>query len=515
MAWNREIQTEYKASKAEVSIAGGQNRIEKEHSRGKLTARERMETLFDDGIFTEIEMYAKTRIKPEEVKKTQYAGDGVVCGYGNVNGMTVYAVAQDATISGGAGGETHVNKISRTLEMAINNKSPFVQMCDSGGARIEEGILSLAAYSKLFWLNTQASGYIPQIAAIMGNCAGGSAYSPAMCDILFMVKETGQFFITGPKVIKALTGEEVTINELGGVDIHSEHSGQAHFVCRNDQECIEKIREILSYIMFLKLDYKPRKKVDYGKKGKEIEDIVPENKRHSYDVREVISRIVDDAKFAELLSDFAKNLVTGFARLDGRTIGIVANQALYMGGSIDCDASDKCARFVRFCDCFDIPLLVLVDVPGFFPGKEQEKKGILRHGSKILYAFSEASVPKISLIMRKAYGGAYCAMNSKAMGADVVYAWPICELAVMGADGAVDVIFNRKLKESPNSDELREELIESYKDKYLNPYFAASCGFVDEVVLPEETRNKLILAYAGLENKKVQTIRKKHGNIAL
>ena len=515
MAWNEEIKVQYDAARAEVSLGGGQKRLDREHSRGKMTARERMEAIFDDGEFTEIEMYAKTRIKPEGVQKTQYVGDGVICGYGNVNGITVYAVAQDATISGGAGGETHVKKICRTLELAIETRSPFVQMCDSGGARIEEGILSLAAYSRLFWLNTQASGYIPQIAAIMGNCAGGSAYSPAMCDILLMVKETGQLFITGPKVIKALTGEEITMNELGGADIHSEWSGQAHFVCQNDKECVGRIREVLEYITVPKVDYKSKRRIDYVKRGKEIEDIVPENKRYSYDVRDVIQKIVDKGIFVELLSDFAKNLVIGFARLDGKAIGIVANQALHMGGSLDCDSGDKCARFVRFCDCFDIPLLVLVDVPGFFPGTKKEKKGILRHGSKILYAFSEATVPKVSLIMRKAYGGAYCAMNSKAMGADMVYAWPICELAVMGADGAVDVIFNKKLREAENPDDLRENLIEDYKEKYLNPYFAASCGFVDEVILPEETREKLISAFDGLKHKRVKAIKKKHGNIAL
>jgi len=515
MAWNKDVRIRFEEARTEVDLAGGQQRLEREHTRGKLTARERMIALFDDGRFTEIEMYAKTRIKPDEIEKKQYVGDGVICGYGNVNGVTVYAVAQDATISGGAGGETHVNKISRTLELAISTKSPFVQLCDSGGARIEEGILSLSAYSRLFWLNTQASGYIPQIAAIMGNCAGGSAYSPAMCDMLFMVEKTGQFFITGPKVIKALTGEDITMNELGGADVHSEWSGQAHFVCKNDQECLDKIREVLAYITIPKVDYKTRKRFDYVKLGKQIENIVPENTRHSYDVKDVISRIVDEGKFVELLGEFAKNLVIGFARLDGKSIGVVANQAQHMGGSLDCDAGDKCARFVRFCDCFDIPLLVLVDVPGFFPGLQQEKRGILRHGSKILYAFSEATVPKISLIMRKAYGGAYCAMNSKAMGADMVYAWPICELAVMGADGAVDVIFNRQIKEAQNPEELREEKIEGYKKKYLNPYFAASCGFVDEVILPEETRVKLIAAYAGLENKTSTRLNKKHGNIAL
>ena len=515
MTWDKTVRENHERAREEISLAGGQSRIDREHSRGKMTARERMEAFFDDGQFTEIEMYSRTRIRPAEIEKKQYVGDGVVCGYGKVNDVTVYAVAQDATISGGAGGETHVSKICRTLELAIAAKCPFVQMCDSGGARIEEGILSLSAYSRLFYLNTQASGYIPQIAAIMGNCAGGSAYSPAMCDLLFMVKKTGQFFITGPKVIKALTGEDVTMDELGGPDVHAKWSGQAHFVCKDDADCIKQIRQILAYITIPKIPFRQTRKIDYHKAGREIEELVPENKRHPYDVRDVIRRIVDNGKFAEILEDFARNIVVGFSRLDGRTVGIVANQPLYLGGSLDCDSGDKCARFVRFCDCFDIPLLVFVDVPGFFPGLPQEKKGILRHGSKILYAFSEASVPRISVIMRKAYGGAYCAMNSKALGADMVYAWPICELAVMGADGAVDVIFSRQIKGAEDPDAFREQKIEEYKDKYLNPYFAASCGFVDEVILPEETRDRLIAAFEGLEGKKLTRLVKKHGNITL
>ncbi|MDO5131361.1 MAG: acyl-CoA carboxylase subunit beta [Eubacteriales bacterium] len=516
MAWEEKYRQEYRSVREEALLGGGQKRIDREHARGKLTARERMELLFDDGIFTEIEMYAKTRIIPEKIEKRQYIGDGVVCGYGRVHDKIVYAAAQDTTVSGGAGGETHVSKISRTLEMAIRARAPFVQMCESGGARIEEGILSLSAYSRLFYLNTQASGYIPQIAAIMGNCAGGSAYSPAMCDVLLMVKETGQFFITGPRVIKALTGEDVSMNELGGAGVHAEHSGQAHIVCENDQDCINQIRRVLSFLTQPQVEHKKRRGVDYTKRGLKIENIVPENKRHPYDVREVIRCISDHGDFYEFSEGFARNLVTGFIRLEGKSIGVVANQALYMGGSLDCDAGDKCARFVRFCDCFEIPLLVLVDVPGFFPGKQQEMKGILRHGSKILYAFSEATVPKVSVIMRKAYGGAYCAMNSKAMGGDLVYAWPICELAVMGADGAVDVMFQKQIRDAEDPDAFRERQISEYEKQYLNPYFAASCGFVDEIILPEETRQKLILAFRGLENKKTEiSLPKKHGNISL
>ena len=515
MTWRNEIREKYEEARQEVALAGGQKRIDKQHLRGKMTARERMEAFFDEGKFTEIEMYARTRIKPEEVKKTQYVGDGVVCGYGKVNGVTVYAISQDATISGGAGGETHVSKICRTLELAISTKSPFVQLCDSGGARIEEGILSLSAYSKLFLLNTQASGYIPQIAAIMGNCAGGSAYSPAMCDILFMVKDTSQFFITGPKVIKALTGEEVTMDELGGAHVHAQHSGQAHFVCENDKECLERIREVLAYITIPKIPYNNVRKIDYSRLGRQLEYIVPENTRQPYDVREVIRCVVDDAQFVELLDEFAKNLVVGFARLDGRTIGIVANQAQYLGGSLDCDAGDKCARFVRFCDCFDIPLLVLVDVPGFFPGTAQEKKGILRHGSKILYAFSEATVPKISLIMRKAYGGAYIAMNSKGIGADIVYAWPIAEIAVMGAAGAVSIIGKKEIAKAEDPTAKKEELLNAYNSRFMNPYIAAEHGYVDEVILPEETRERIAGAFQMLKTKKQIRPVKKHGNIPL
>lgn len=515
MAWNKEVKETYNQKKQEALLSGGAERLEREHQKGKLTARERMELLFDNKEFTEIHMLVKSRVEAEEVKKKHYLGDGVIAGYGKVNGTTVYAVAQDCTVSGGAGGEAHVQKMCEALELALKTKSPFVCLCDSGGARIEEGIISLSAYSRLFYLNTQASGYIPQIAAIMGNCAGGSSYSPAMCDYIFMVKNTSQFFITGPRVIKALTGEDVTMDELGGADVHSRYSGVSNFVCENDEDCISQIKELLGYINEKQLAVNTKRKVDYKAIGSQIEEIVTENTRRSYDVRQVISCLSDEKKFFEVSADFATNMVVGFCRLDGKTVGVVANQPAVMGGAIDCDAADKCARFVRFCDSFDIPLLVMVDVPGFYPGKAEEKKGILRHGSKMLYAFSEATVPKISLIMRKAYGGAYCAMNSKAMGADVVFAWPICEIAVMGADGAVDVMFNKQIKQAENPDEFRQEQIAKYEKKYLNPYFAASLGMVDEVVLPEETRAKIIEAFSALEGKQIVGYSKKHGNIPL
>ncbi len=513
MSWKQGVRENYDRMKEELFLAGGQKRIDIQHSRGKLTARERMQVLFDDGEFNEIEMYSKSQVVLEDVKKKQFLGDGVVCGYGLVNGKTVYAVSEDATISGGASGATQVGKMCRTIEQAILAKKPFVMLCESGGARIEEGIMSLSAHSRLFLDNTRASGYIPQIAAIMGNCAGGSSYSPAMCDFIFMVDKTGQLFITGPKVIKAMVGMDVTMEELGGASVHSHYSGQAHFVYQNDLECIEGIKELLEYVTVPKRDYVCT--TDYRSLGKDIENVVPEDKRYPYDVKEVVRRIVDDQAFMEVLPLFARNMVTGFARLEGRSIGIVANQANCNGGALDCDAADKCARFVRFCDCFDIPLLTLVDVPGYLPGIDQEMKGILRHGSKILYAFAEATVPQVSLILRKAYGGAYCAMDSKALSSDIAFAWPICEFAVMGAGGAVDVIYHKQLEEAEEPAKLRAELIRKYEDKYLDPYFAAMCGMIDEVILPEETREKIVKAFNSLENKKVETLPKKHGNISL
>lgn len=515
MAWEQSVRKKYDSMKEELFLAGGQKKIDTQHARGKLTARERMQALFDNGEFSEIEMYSKTQLDMEDVKKKHFLGDGVVCGYGYVNGKIVYAVSEDATISGGASGAIQVEKMCRTLEQATAAKRPFVMLCESGGARIEEGIMSLSAHSRLFRDNAKASGYIPQIAAIMGNCAGGSAYSPAMCDFIFMVNKTGQFFITGPKVIKAIIGADVTMEELGGASVHSQHAGQAHFVYNDDKACIEGIKELLEYITVPQIVFTNKSKLNYKAWGKALESIVPENKRIPYDVREVIKRIVDDQQYMEVLPEFAKSMVTVFARMEGRTIGIVANQANYNGGALDCDSADKCARFVRFCDCFNIPLLTLVDVPGYMPGVDQERKGILRHGSKILYAYAEATVPQVSLILRKAYGGAYCAMDSKALGCDIAFAWPICEFAVMGAGGAVDVIYHKQLEAAQDPNKLREELIKKYEDKYLDPYFAATCGMIDEVILPEETRDKIITAFNSLSDKRQENLPKKHGNISL
>ena len=515
MAWDNIVKNNINNINKELLLAGGQDKIDKHHSRGKLTARERLQILYDNGKFSEIEMYSKTQIVVEGNNKKNFLGDGVICAYGFVNGEVVYTISEDATISGGASGVVQLEKMCRTLEKAISTKKPFVMLCESGGARIEEGIMALSAHSKLFKLNAKASGYIPQIAAIMGNCAGGSAYSPSMCDFVFMVKNTGQYFITGPKVVKATSGVDVTMEELGGAGVHSEYSGQAHFLCNDDQECIENIKQLLQYITVKQYNGPVNCKINYKKLGEEIENIVPDNSRYPYDVKDVICRIVDEQKYIESLPDFAKSIVTAFARIDGKTVGIVANQAKFNGGAICCDAADKCARFVRFCDCFEIPLLTLVDVPGFMPGIEQERKGILRHGSKILFAYAEATVPQITLVIRKAYGGAYCAMDSKELGSDIVFAWPICEFAVMGPEGAVDVIYHKQLSEVEDKVALRNKLIREYEEKYLNPYYAAKCGMVDEVILPEETREKIIIALKVLEQKKVNILQKKHGNITL
>ncbi|MBR2876108.1 MAG: acyl-CoA carboxylase subunit beta [Clostridia bacterium] len=513
--WNIEKKIEFENIKDEVLLSGGTERIEREHKKGKLTARERMELLFDDGEFLEINMLVKSRVDSGDLQKKHYLGDGVIAGYGKLNGFTVYAVSQDCTISGGSAGEAHIQKICETLELAMKTKSPFVCLCDSGGARIEEGIISSSAYSRLFYLNTQASGYIPQIAAIMGNCAGGATYSPAMCDFVFMVENTSQFFITGPRVIKALTGESVSMDELGGPQVHSVKSGVANFVCKNDEDCINSIKELLNYLEYKKEPFDIENDSLYEENLKRIENIVPDNMKQGYDVKKVISCIVDDNSFFEVSKDFARNMVVGFARLEGKSIGIVANQPCVLGGAIDCDASDKTARFVRFCDCFDIPLLVLLDSPGFYPGPSEEKKGILRHGSKVLYAFSEATVPRVTVITRKAYGASYCAMNSKAMGADVVFAWPICESAVMGAEAAVNVMYNKQIAKAQNANDFKREKIRIYEKKYLNPYFAASIGMVDEVILPQETRKKLVFVFQNLEDKQVINYPKKHGNIPL
>ena len=512
--WARDI-SKLESLRRSISEAGGIERIEKQHASGKLTARECMEALFDDDTFVEIDDMVSSRAVDFGMDKKKKPGDGVVTGYGKVHGRTVFASSQDFTISGGSLGLAHANKICAAMDMAMKMKAPFISINDSGGARIEEGIDSLAGYADIFYRNTMASGVIPQISVILGPCAGGACYSPAICDYIFMTSESSQMYITGPQVVKSVTGEEISAKDLGGAAVHSSVSGVAHFVYDDDLECLNGVRRLLGYLPSNNseqaLNVKGRPVDDCAS----LADIVPSNPKAAYDVRDVINSFVDAGSFFEVQKDFAKNIVVGFSRIDGNTVGIVANQSNCIAGSLEINSSDKGARFIRFCDCFNIPLVTLVDVPAFMPGSNQEHNGIIRHGAKLLYAFSEASVPKISIIMRKAYGGAYIAMNSKGLGADVVYAWPIAEIAVMGASGAVSIIGRKAISEAEDKDAKRNELIDEYNDKFMNPYVAASRGYVDEVILPSETRSKIVSALNMLEGKFEDRPYKKHGNIPL
>ena len=496
-------------------LGGGENRINKQHSLGKLTARERLEILFDSGTFHEIGGLIESRIDDFGLKNKKVPGDGVVTGYGKINGRVVFASSEDFTVIGGTLGEYHSKKICSVMDMASEAGAPYVCINDSGGARIEEGISSLAGYSGIFLRNTKMSGKVPQISVILGPCAGGACYSPAISDFIFMSKYTSKMFITGPQVVKAVTGENVTAEDLGSAGVHETVSGVNHFVFDTDEECLLGVRKLLGYLPSNWKETAPSMPVQYSGNVNELQEIVPDNQRKAYDVKEVISRIVDDDSFFEVQANFAQNMVIGFSRINGECVGIVANQPKFLGGAIDCDSSDKAARFIRFCDCFNIPIVSFVDVTGFLPGKDQEHKGIIRHGAKVLFSYSEATVPKISLITRKAYGGAYIAMNSKEMGADIVYAWPIAQMAVMGANGAVDIIFRRQIEASENKEKAREELIAEYEDKFMNPYIAAARGYVDEIIMPKQSREKIISALYVLRKKETQVITKKHGNIPL
>ena len=512
--WARDI-SKLESLRRSISEAGGKERIEKQHASGKLTARERMEALFDDDTFVEIDDMVSSRAVDFGMDKKKKPGDGVVTGYGKVHGRTVFASSQDFTISGGSLGLAHANKICAAMDMAMKMKAPFISINDSGGARIEEGIDSLAGYADIFYRNTMASGVIPQISVILGPCAGGACYSPAICDYIFMTSESSQMYITGPQVVKSVTGEEISAKDLGGAAVHSSVSGVAHFVYDDDLECLNGVRRLLGYLPSNNSEEAMKVKGRPVDDCASLADIVPSNPKAAYDVRDVINSFVDAGSFFEVQKDFAKNIVVGFSRIDGNTVGIVANQSNCIAGSLEINSSDKGARFIRFCDCFNIPLVTLVDVPAFMPGSNQEHNGIIRHGAKLLYAFSEASVPKISIIMRKAYGGAYIAMNSKGLGADVVYAWPIAEIAVMGASGAVSIIGRKAISEAEDKDAKRNELIDEYNDKFMNPYVAASRGYVDEVILPSETRSKIVSALNMLEGKFEDRPYKKHGNIPL
>lgn len=496
---------------------GGAARIESQHKKGKLTARERVHFLLDEGSFEEIGMFVTHRSTDFGMEKEKYPGDGVVTGYGNINGRLVYVFSQDFTVFGGSLSETHAEKICKIMELALQNGAPLIGLNDSGGARIQEGVVSLGGYADIFYRNVRASGVIPQLSAIMGPCAGGAVYSPAITDFILMVEHTSYMFVTGPSVVKTVTHEEVTSEELGGASTHATKSGVTHFSCVNELDAINHIKRLLSYMPQnceetpSPLAYSP----DQNENRPALNSIIPENANQPYDVRTVIESIADTDSFLEVHKDFAENIVVGFARLAGRSIGIIANQPAYLAGVLDSNSSVKAARFVRFCDCFNIPLLVLEDVPGFLPGTDQEWNGIITNGAKLLYAFSEATVPRITVIIRKAYGGAYDVMNSKHIGADMNYAWPTAEIAVMGAKGAAEIIFKKEISTAADPAEKLLEKEKMYADIFANPYRAAERGFVDEVIEPSATRSKLIKAFKMLENKVVSNPRKKHGNIPL
>ncbi|MEQ8240767.1 MAG: acyl-CoA carboxylase subunit beta [Cyclobacteriaceae bacterium] len=502
---------------AEVLLAGGQKRIDKQHEKGKLTARERIDLLLDEGSFQEIGKFVTHRGQDFGIEKEQYLGDGVITGYGTVEGRLIYVFSQDFTVFGGSLSETFAEKIVKIMDMAMKNGAPIIGLNDSGGARIQEGVMSLAGYADIFYKNTLASGVVPQLSAIMGPCAGGAVYSPAITDFIFMVEQTSYMFVTGPNVVKTVTAEEVTSEELGGASAHSTKSGVTHFSCKNEATCILDLKRLLSYIPS-NCEEEPLR-LPYEIKGDEVikglDDILPDNPNQPYDIKDVIGGIVDTDTFFEVHKNFADNIVVGFSRIAGRSVGIVGNQPMSLAGVLDNDCSKKAARFVRFCDAFNIPLLVLVDVPGFLPGTDQEWNGIISNGAKLLYAFSEATVPRISVITRKAYGGAYDVMNSKHIGADMNFAWPTAEIAVMGAQGASEIIFRREIATAEDPNAKLQEKIDEYTEKFANPYVAAKRGFIDEVILPHNTRAKLIRAYDMLENKVDKIPRKKHGNIPL
>lgn len=497
-------------------LGGGQARIDSQHKKGKLTARERIHFLLDEGSFEEIGMLVTHRSTDFGMENEKYLGDGVITGYGTVNGRLTYVFSQDFTVFGGSLSETHAEKICKIMDMAMKNGAPIIGLNDSGGARIQEGVVSLGGYADIFYRNVQASGVIPQLSAIMGPCAGGAVYSPAITDFILMVENTSYMFVTGPNVVKTVTHEEVSSEELGGASTHATKSGVTHFACANEIEAINHLKKILSYVPQNCEDAAPSTPYELSNEERiSLNDILPSNANQPYDIREVIAQVADEDSFLEVHAAYAENIVVGFARLAGRSIGVVANQPAYLAGVLDNNASVKAARFVRFCDCFNIPLLVFEDVPGFLPGTDQEWNGIITNGAKLLYAFSEATVPRITVITRKAYGGAYDVMNSKHIGADMNYAWPSAEIAVMGAKGAAEIIFKKEISTAENPEEKWLEKEKLYSDIFANPYRAAERGFVDEVIEPSKTREKLIKAFKMLENKVVNMPRKKHGNIPL
>jgi propionyl-CoA carboxylase beta chain len=499
-----------------VEMGGGEKRIASQHEKGKQTARERLNAFLDQGSFTELDVFVQTGLENAEDVGKNNPGEGVVTGYGTVEGRPVYVYAQDFTVAGGSLGEMHAAKICKVMDLAVKTGAPCIGLNDSGGARIQEGVKALNGYGEIFYRNTIASGVIPQISVIMGPCAGGAVYSPAITDFIFMVEKTSQMFITGPQVIKAVTGEEVSSEALGGAQTHNETSGVAHFKAADEAECIEKLRRLLSFLPSNNLEDAPAvEPIEPTLDAAELPGLIPDSANKPYDVRDIITRVVDGSDFFEVHEGFAQNAVVGFARIGGKSVGIIANQAKVMAGVLDINSSDKIARFVRFCDCFNIPLVTFVDVPGYLPGVTQEYGGIIRHGAKLLYAYSEATVPKISVVLRKAYGGSYIAMSARCLRADLAFAWPTAEIAVMGPEGAANIVYRKEIDSAQDSAAERAARVQEYRDLYSNPYIAAARGWVDDVIDPRETRKYLINSLQMLANKQEDRPRKKHGNIPL
>jgi propionyl-CoA carboxylase beta chain len=496
---------------------GGKKRIEAQHERGKLTARERLDLLLDESSFVELDRFVVHRAAGFGIENERYLGDGVVTGYGQINGRLVYVFSQDFTVFGGSLSEAHAEKICKIMDLALKNGAPVIGLNDSGGARIQEGVASLGGYADIFLRNTLASGVIPQISAILGPCAGGAVYSPAITDFIYMVQGTSYMFVTGPNVVKTVTHEDVSMEGLGGASTHASTSGVAHFACQTEIECMQRIRRLLDYVPQNNLEDPPRRNTDdrFDRADEELLDIVPDNPNKPYDILDVVRRVVDDAEFYEVHADYAGNIICGFAHIGGHSVGIVANQPAVLAGVLDIDASLKGARFVRFCDAFNIPLLTFEDVPGFLPGVGQEHGGIIKHGAKLLYAYCEATVPKVTVITRKAYGGAYDVMSSKHIRGDINYAWPTAEIAVMGPKGAVEILYRRDIADADDPAAVTAEKQKEYEERFANPFTAAARGYIDDVIDPRETRARVISAFDMLQNKRDSNPPKKHGNIPL
>jgi len=506
---------ELQSRRDRVELGGGEKRIAKQHEQGKLTARQRLGLLFDEGSFVELDAFMEHRATDFGMADVEAPGEGVVTGYGTVDGRLVYAFSQDFTVIGGSLGEMHAKKITKVMDLSLQNGAPFVGINDSGGARIQEGVDALDGFGQIFRRNTLASGVVPQLSVILGPCAGGAVYSPALTDFVFMVEEVSKMFITGPQVIKAVTGEDVSAEALGGADTHSKKSGVAHFKASSEEECFIQVKQLLSYLPSNNMAEVPVSDSDdeVNRIDDDLVDVVPTDPNRPYDMRDIIVKVLDDGEFLESQEHFAPNIITGFGRLNGRSVGIIANQPRVLAGCLDIDASDKAARFIRCCDSFNVPVVTFVDTPGYLPGTNQEFGGIIRHGAKMLYAYSEATVPKLQVIVRKAYGGAYIAMSSRCLGADQSFAWPTAEIAVMGPEGAANIIFRKEIKDADDPMEFRQAKIQEYRDKFANPYVAAARGYVDVVIDPRETRQHLIAAVESLVNKREGRPGKKHGNI--